>query len=131
MIIDSNIFLEVTLNQEKADRCKIFLRKILTGENIAYLSNFSIDSIVFSMIRNRIDQKQIEIFLNSLLRYKGLKIYLIKIKDRVNSLKLIEKYDIDYEDALILQSAISTNSEEIISFDKHFDKVKEIKRVEP
>lgn len=53
------------------------------------------------------------------------------MKDRFNALFLISKYNLDYEDAMVLQSAILTRSKEIVSFDKHFDKVKEIKRIEP
>ena len=53
------------------------------------------------------------------------------MQDRIEALKLMKKHSLDYEDALTLQAAISTNSEEIVSFDKHFDSVKEIKRIEP
>ncbi len=131
MLIDSNIFLEVILEQERCDKCKVFLRGVLEGATIAYLSTFSIDSIVLSMMWKKAEKWKIETFLNSLIGYKGLRFYQIKIKDRLKALKLMQKYSLDYEDAIILQASISTNSEEIVSLDRHFDRVKEIKRIEP
>ena len=53
------------------------------------------------------------------------------MNDRTKALDLMIKYKLDYEDSLILQCAFSTKSKEIVSFDKHFDKVQEIKRIEP
>lgn len=95
------------------------------------MSTFTIDSIILVMLRNRIGKEQIINFLSNLSLFRGLKLYQTKIIDRKNALILMNKYSLDYEDATILQCAISTNSEELVSFDKHFDKIKEIKRVEP
>jgi predicted nucleic acid-binding protein len=131
MIIDTNIFLEVLLEQEKCNNCRAFLRDFVKGDKIGFLTTFSIDSIVISMLNNDKDEEKVKIFLASLFKYKGLKFYQFKIKDRINALSLMAKYKLDYEDALVLQSAFATNSKEILSFDKHFDKVKEIKRIEP
>ena len=131
MIIDTNIFLEVILEQEKSEECKIFLREILEGNKRAFISTFSIDSIVLAMMRNNINCEKIEIFLKSLYKYKGLGFYQIKINDRINVFLFMNKYKLDYDDALVAQTAIATGSKEIVSFDKHFDKVKEIRRIEP
>jgi len=131
MIIDTNIFLEVLLEQEKCEQCSIFLIDFAEGNKTGFITTFSIDSIVISMLNNNRDEEKIKIFLSSLLKYRGLKFYQIKVQDRVNALGLMKKYGLDYEDAIMMQSAISTNSKEIISFDRHFDKIDEIKRVEP
>jgi predicted nucleic acid-binding protein len=45
-IIDANIFLELFLDQEKADRCRIFLDKIASGEESALISTFTVDSVL-------------------------------------------------------------------------------------
>ena len=131
MIIDTNIFLEVLLNQEKCEGCSTFLRGILEGGREGFITTFSIDSIVISMLNNKAGNEKVNVFLSSLVKYKGLRFYQVKISDRIKALKLMKIYNLDYEDALILQSAISTGSEEIVSFDKHFDKIKEVKRIEP
>ncbi len=131
MLIDTNIFLEVLLEQGKTERCKIFLREILEGKKSAFITSFSIDSIVLSMVRNGIEKKNILTFLTSLKQYKGLKIYSVSVKDRIKALSSLEKYNLDYEDSIILQSAISLKLNRIISFDKDFDKLDIIKREEP
>ena len=131
MLIDANIFLEVLLEQEKSENCKAFLRRVLEGNISAIVSSFTIDSIILSMTRNNIKKEKIRLFLLSLSKYKGLRVYQVSIKDRINSLDLMSKYNLDYEDALILQSAISLKFTKIISFDKHFDKVSLIERKEP
>ena len=131
MLIDTNIFLELLLDQKKANECELFLKEILEGKKAAFITSFSIDSVVLAMIRNNAENKEIINFLTSLKKYKGLKIHTFSLKDRINALSLIEKYNLDYEDSIILQTAISTKSTEIVSFDKDFDKVKEINRIEP
>ena len=131
MLIDANIFLEVLLEQEKSENCKAFLRKVLEGNISAIVSSFTIDSIILLMTRNNIKKEKIRLFLLSLSKYKGLRVYQVSIKDRINSLDLMSKYNLDYEDALILQSTISLKFTKIISFDKHFDKVSLIERKEP
>ena len=131
MIIDSNIFLEVILEQERVESASEFLNEILKGEKQGFISTFSIDSIILNLVKNNAKKNKIISFLNGLLKYEGLRFYQIKIKDRIDALNLMSKHKLDYEDAVILQSAISTSSDEIVSFDKHFDNIKEIKRIEP
>lgn len=130
MIIDANIFLEVLLEQKNSEKCKSLLREILNGEKQAFISTITIDSIVLVMIKYKIQKEKIELFLKSLVKYKGLRFYQIKLQDRIKAIYLMDKYKLDYEDSLVLQSAFSTQSKEIISLDKHFDKIKEIKRID-
>lgn len=131
MIIDSNIFLEFFLKQNNSERCRVYLNKVVSGEAKAIISDFAVDSIVIVMERNKVSVSVINLFLQRLLFSKGLRIYSINMYDRIEALKYMKRYNLDYEDALTLQSAISTNSKEILSFDRHFDKVKEVKRAEP
>jgi len=131
MLIDANIFLEVLCTQEKANECKKILKEIQKGKKLAILTNFTIDTILIAMERYKIEIEKKQIFLKSILRYKGLTIYNISIKDRLLALQLIEKYNLDYEDAITLQAALTMNIKKFLSFDKHFDRVKEIERIEP
>ncbi|MBI2044619.1 type II toxin-antitoxin system VapC family toxin [Candidatus Pacearchaeota archaeon] len=131
MLVDTNIFLEVLLQQNKSEQCKKFLREVLERKKLAFISSFTIDSIILSMTRYNIKNERIRAFIFSLSKYKGLKIYPVSIKDRINALELMEKYSLDYEDSITLQSALSLKCAQIISFDKHFDKVSLIERKEP
>ena len=131
MIIDTNIFLEVLLKQNKHEEFLNFLNDLMIGKKRGILSSFIIDSVVINMERSGSKSKEIEIFLKKIIAAEGLKIYNIGMKDRINALSFIEKYNLDYDDALVVQTAIATNSKEILSLDGHFDKVKELKRIVP
>ncbi|MBI2451882.1 type II toxin-antitoxin system VapC family toxin [Candidatus Pacearchaeota archaeon] len=130
MLIDANIFLEILLEQEKAEKCRKALIEVEKGKE-ATTTNFTIDSIIIVMNRKKATLSKIKLFIMSILSYKSLRIYHQTLRDRVHALDWMKKYNLDYEDALTLQSAISTGSKEILSFDSDFDKIKEIKRIEP
>ncbi len=117
--------------QERAEECKAILRDIQIGKKKAILTNFTIDTILIAIGRNKIAIEKRLIFLRSIIRYRGLTIYEVSLMGRFLALQLIERYKLDYEDAITLQTAFSNNAKEILSLDKHFDKVKQIKRVEP
>ena len=131
MLIDANIFLELFLNQEKAENCRIFLNKTFSGEEKAIVSTFTIDSIIITLETKKVSYEKISLMIAKIMQSEGIAIYRPTLKDRAKSLQLIKKYSLDYEDALTLQCAISTDCKNILSFDKHFNKVKEIKRIEP
>jgi|SRR3989344_3749035 len=131
MLIDANIFLEVLLIQDKMEECKRILEEVNSGKKEAIITSFTIDSIVIVMNRNKVSISDIELFIKSILSYNGLTYYQITFNDRLLALKWIKKYNLDYEDALTLQSAISLKEGEILSLDSDFDKVKEIKRILP
>ena len=130
ILTDANIFLEFFLDQEKGESCKNFIDKISSGEINVIISIFSVDSIIISLIKHKVVLEKALSFLRG-LESSGLRVYYPDVKDRMESLNWIQKYKLDYEDALTLQSALSSGCKEIMSFDKHFDKVKEIKRIEP
>ncbi len=131
MLVDANIFLEILLGQKKSEACKDILRKIEAGEIRAFVSSFTIDTVILSMTRNKVSLQKVKIFLESLRNIKGLRWYNINFQDRLIALEHMKKYNLDYEDAITLQSAISSSCKEILSLDKHFDKIKEVKRISP
>lgn len=131
MLIDANIFLEFFLQQKKADKALAILEKFGNGEMKAYVSNFTIDSVLLIMHQNNCSNKELITFLKNLTNSKGISLYYANLNDRFLAINLMEKYNLDYEDALTLRCAISVGSKEILSFDKDFDNINEIKRVEP
>ena len=68
------------------------------------------------------------LFLNNL---EGLKLIRPNLIDLEKTINLMNDYKLDFDDALIVSVMLSNNIKELISFDKDFDKVKEIKRMEP
>ncbi|MCS7364990.1 MAG: type II toxin-antitoxin system VapC family toxin [archaeon GB-1867-035] len=68
------------------------------------------------------DKALIKEVINSIINLKGLVIEPLKSEDFIRALNLMEKYNLDYEDALHLSVAIRVDAKEIISNDEDFDK---------
>ena len=127
-LIDTNIFLEILLAQEKKDEC-IALFKEIENDNIsAAVTKFSIHSIEVIMGNYRLTD-ELRIFLESLSELKSLHIYTTNISDEINAIDEME-LGLDFDDALQVSAARALNAE-IISFDKHFNNVEGIQRLNP
>ena len=47
--LDANVFLELALDQQRADQCSLFLRKIQKGLIKAVVTDFHVDTIMLMM----------------------------------------------------------------------------------
>ncbi len=131
MLIAANIFLELLLEQKNSGRCRTFLNKTAKGEINAVVSDFTIDSVILVMSNHKVSKEEMKEFINKLINSKGIAIYSVSMRDRLQAINIMGRYGLDYEDSVILQTALSTKSKEIMSFDRHFDKISGIKRIEP
>src|SRR3989344_915447 len=100
MLIDANIFLELFLNQEKADSCQTILNKIFSGEEKAIVSTFTIDAIIITLESKRVNYEIISSIIKKIMKSQGLTIYKSTIKDRLKSFGLVKKYKLRNEDAI-------------------------------
>ena len=130
-LVDANIFLELQLNQQKADVCERIPRKFCVGELKGFLVDFAIDTIVIVMESYGKGADEIRTFLSSLMGYKGLSIHLSSLLDRIASTNHMRKYGLNFDDALTLQAMKENEIEEIISCDKDFDEVPSVRRIKP
>ena len=130
-LVDANIFLELELGQERADTCEEVLRKFCSGELQGLLLDFAVDSIVIIMESHGKGWEDIRTFLSSLLGYKGLYVYYSSLLDRIMATDHMRSYGLDFDDALALQAMKESGIRYIVSYDKDFDKVPDIKRLKP
>ena len=65
MLIDTNIFLELFLEQDKKDSCRAFLNKTINGEFSVIVSDFTIYSVILNMVNNKSDVGKIHSFLKT------------------------------------------------------------------
>jgi predicted nucleic acid-binding protein len=129
LLVDTNIFLEILLSQNKKEECEAFLNQLRNGKKVGVATDFSIHSIIVIMgSLNKL--KELRIFLLSLTAYKGLKIYHTTILDEIKASEIALTQNLDMDDAIQYSTAISLNAEAIVSFDKHFNNLK-IPRKEP
>ena len=129
--LDTNIFLEVLLEQEQAELCTKLLAKIRTGEMTAILLDFSVDGIIMILERYHKTPEDIRRFLLSLLGYSGLRIYPAKMIDKIRATVKMKRYKLDFDDSLILQCAQSNSCAALISLDQDFSKVKDFTCLTP
>jgi predicted nucleic acid-binding protein len=129
LAIDANIFLELLLKQEKYEECKYFLSLVRDGKIHAIISDFTISGIVIVMERYGAKWKDLRLFLLSLARYSGLHVYQANIQDKILATRYMQKYGLDFDDALTLQCAQAAKCTALVSFDSDFDK--SIKRITP
>ncbi len=94
----------------------------------AYVSSFSIHSIEV-ILSNFNKQKELKIFLSSIIDFEGLFVYATNLEEELEVIEEMKK-GLDFDDAL--QSFITKRLKaSIISYDKHFDKIKGLKRLTP
>jgi len=127
-LLDTNIFLELLLDQEKAKECYLLISKVADGKIKCFISSFTLHSIEVLMYRKE-KLKELKEFLVTLKNFKGLKIYFTDINEEIELLKASDRFNLDIDDAFQYYIA-KRNRLQIVSFDKHFDKT-DIKRIEP
>jgi predicted nucleic acid-binding protein len=95
----------------------------------ALVTGFTIHSIIVVMdSMNKLTE--LRTFLFSLTAYKGLHVYNTSITDEIKATETAVQNKLDMDDAIQYTTALTTNAEAIISFDKHLNNLK-IPRKEP
>jgi len=130
-LIDANIFLEIALKQKRVENCKAYLKKVRDGEISAITTSFIVDTVCILMDNAGCDPAEIRTFNLSLLRYKGLSIYDLTVEDRIAATEHMKQFRLDFDDATAYAAMTAMGTSEIVSMDKHFDKIPDVKRAEP
>jgi predicted nucleic acid-binding protein len=126
MFIDANIFLEVALNDTNGDRCESFLSKLKQG----YTTDFIIYACMLK-IENRL--KNSIALKNFVLSMSNLPLTIIHpdFEDLYEATFISDKHGLDFDDALVVSIMKRSNVSTLVSYDKHFDKIKNVDRIEP
>ncbi len=125
-LIDTNIFLEILLEQEKSKECEALVHKAIQSSGF-YVSSFTIHSVEVIMLRNNKVNELME-FLFDINQSKIIRIEL-HTQDELNALNSMKILKLDFDDSLQFYLCEKLKLD-IISFDGHFDKTS-IKRLEP
>ena len=130
MFIDSNIFITLYLSKGRdGELCRTFLKRVDGGEQSAATSAMVFDEVLYSIseMRNRETAKWA---WESMMKLNNLRI--LAIDER--ALRLVPEFfdqGLDPTDAFHAAVMKANGISTICSFDKHFDKVKGIKRQAP
>ena len=129
IVVDTNIFLEYLLGQEKAADCLTAIESIVDTEEESRISSFSLHSIEVILTRKNL-VKELKSFLNVLDNLFFLKVYYTTVKEEKEVLDVMAKTGLDFDDSIQYYLAKKLNAE-LLTLDKHFDKFKDIKVIRP
>lgn len=117
-LVDTNIILEVVLDQEKSEEAKSFLMKF--DENQFYITDFSLHSIGLLLFQ-RNQHKVFEQIYDDMIKGAGLLVLSLKLEEIKTFVQESMRFDLDFDDAYQYFLA-KTNDLTIVSFDKDFDR---------
>jgi predicted nucleic acid-binding protein len=124
-LVDTNIFLETLLDQDKTTEVQSFLRS--TDLNIIFMTDFSLYSIGITLFR----LKKFALFVSFLedIVVDGIDILSLNPEDLKTLDQSVQQFSLDFDDAY--QYAVAEKHDlQLVSFDRDFDRT-ERKRKEP
>ncbi len=116
-LVDTNIFLEGLLHQDKADDVRVFLQSI--DFNTIFMTDLSLHSI--GIILFRLDNFELFISFLEDVVVDGIGVLSVEPENLKILDQIIQKFSLDFDDAY--QYAIADKyALQLISFDKDFDR---------
>ncbi|MCD6538500.1 type II toxin-antitoxin system VapC family toxin [Candidatus Bathyarchaeota archaeon] len=128
--VDSNVFIYVLVKSPKDDYviAKRILQRIEEGEE-AVTNMAVIQEIVNWLEYNNNRRREIEKLLTAINSYIAMKKAGVSWSDMIAAIDDMNKYGLDFVDALTLQTMKRNNINEIYTNDRDFDRVKWVRRV--
>jgi predicted nucleic acid-binding protein len=141
-LLDTNIFLELLLGQERSKECEQLFLRIERGELEAFVLSWALHSIEHLLYTRENKPFLLAHFLRRIQMAAGLDVWPTSIRDELVALTLTKEYrnpsdqgpqtSLDFDDALhyyAAKSGVFFNAT-IVSFDTDFDRT-DITRLEP
>lgn len=125
-LLDTNIFLELLLDQKRAAECERLLELVSKGTVEAVVTHFTVHAIEAALGSG----KSLDAFLRNLEHSVGLYVYDTNISEEIAVSLISKKIDRDFDDTLQYYVAKKLGVDSIVTFDEHFDGL-DVNRVEP
>lgn len=118
ILIDTNIFLEIILWQERAPEARDLLERIEDHE--FFITDYSLHSIGVLLFRLGMHQSFQE-FLTDIMVRAGTSLIFLLVEDMASVIQAAQQFHLDFDDAY--QYAVATKSNlTLVSFDSDFDR---------
>lgn len=124
LLIDTNIFLEIILEQEKADEAKALLAK--AADHDLFVSDYSLHSIGLLLFRRK-QYDVFQTFLRDIAINAGVTMVSLSPDDMEATVDVAAKYDLDFDDSYQYMAAQKYNLT-LVSFDSDFDRTERGRR---
>ncbi|MEM3542683.1 MAG: type II toxin-antitoxin system VapC family toxin [Candidatus Methanomethylicia archaeon] len=127
--VDANVFIYVLVKSPKEDylTSKSILKRIEDGEEAITSTSIIQEVVEWLEYNNR--RKEVEKFLVALNSYAMMRKVEASWRDMLDAASDMEKYGLDFVDALTLQVMKKNNVTEIYTNDRDFDKVEWVRRI--
>ncbi len=126
ILLDTNIFLELLLDQKRAAECENLLELVSKGEMEATVTHFAVHAVEAALS----DGKNLERFLRNLEHSIGLYIYDTSLSEEMAAALIAKKIGRDFDDTIQYYVAKKIGADAIVSFDEHFNGL-DIRRTDP
>lgn len=130
--IDTNIFLRFLTEDQpaQADRCAALVQRLRDGEEVASMSPLAVAEIIWTLERfYKLSKAQVAAKVSPLLKLKGLRVANKEVF--LKALVLFAEKNISFTDAYMAVQMERAGIEELYSYDQDFDRVEQVKRIEP
>ena len=130
--VDTNIFLRFLVNDDpvQADACEALFRKAVAGEETLFTSEMVIAEIIW-VLESYYNLEKIDVRTRMEKIINTQNLHCPNREIIINALSIYVEKNIDYIDAYNAFILKLNRIKEIYSFDKHFDRVSWLKRIEP
>jgi predicted nucleic acid-binding protein len=131
MFVDANIFMTAALaSGPKAERCRAFLRRVESGEQRAITSVLVLDEVLKVIENGCASREKAAARTRKFATLPNLRVCEVTQRHFLDSLEFFGQ-GLEPRDALHVAVALGNSAEKILSYDRDFDSVRKIKRVEP
>ena len=124
LLIDTNVFLEIILEQEKADEAEALLAK--AADHDLFISDYSLHSIGLLLFRRK-QHDVFQTFLRDIAINAGVTMVSLSPDDMGATVDVATKYDLDFDDSYQYVAAQKYNLT-LVSFDSDFDRTERGRR---
>ncbi|MDI6824582.1 MAG: PIN domain-containing protein [Bacillota bacterium] len=131
-VLDANILLRFLTNDlpDQAERCAQLLKRAEANREQVLLPDLVLADVVWTLEKfYRQPKARIRDFMTAIVNLRGLRLSSKKIARE--ALRLYAEENLDWTDAFVAAQMLSRRQTEIYSFDKDFDRVPGVLRLEP
>ncbi|MEM3378374.1 MAG: type II toxin-antitoxin system VapC family toxin [Candidatus Bathyarchaeia archaeon] len=127
--VDANVFIYVLVKSPKEDYeiAKKILKRIESGEEAA--TSLAVIQEIVDWLEYNNREKEVKSFLTAVNSYLTMNKLAITWEDFLAALDNVDKFRVDFVDALTLRVMQKNKINEVYSNDKDFDRVPWVKRI--
>lgn len=128
VLVDTSVFMSIFARDRHFDKSLELFKRILERHE-GFFCSMSINELIWVLKRSEYDarfiEEKVEFIFSAPLKFLSANQEIFK-----KSIELMKKHELTCGDSQIIAQAIVNGLDKIAGFDKDFDRVKEIERIE-